>query len=94
MPVTLGPHLGERGHAVIGIFDVVIAELLEQITDDADHRAIIVDNEDRHRQINRHAPLAGPMRPPAHRHPCPCLTKAVGYQGALNIRSIGHYRKY
>jgi hypothetical protein len=62
MPVTLGPDLGERGRAVIGIVDVLRAELLEQVTDDADHRVAIVDKEDRHRQINRHAPLAGPMR--------------------------------
>jgi hypothetical protein len=31
--------------------------LFQKVADDTDHRIVVVDDEDRHRQVNRHDPL-------------------------------------
>ena len=61
-PIGLLPHLGERGRAVSGVVDVLESELLEQVADDADHRVVVVDNEDRHRRVSCHGPSLRPQR--------------------------------
>ena len=64
-PYLLLAHLGERGRAVGGIVDVVEAELLEQVADDADHRVVVVHDEYRHRQVDRHGASARDRALPA-----------------------------
>ena len=53
-PYFFCAHLGERRGAVGGVVDVLETELPQQIADDADHRVVVVHDEDRHRQINSH----------------------------------------
>jgi hypothetical protein len=48
-PVALAAHLAERSRTVVGVVDVLEPELLEKVADDADHRVVVVDHEDRHR---------------------------------------------
>jgi hypothetical protein len=40
--------------AVAGVVDVLETDLLEQVADNPDHRAVVVDYENRHREINSH----------------------------------------
>src|SRR3954452_426722 len=47
----------QRGGAVLGIVDVLKSKLFQKVADDTDHRIVVVDDEDRHRQVNRHDPL-------------------------------------
>jgi len=41
------PHLRQRSGAISSVINVYIADLLEQISQDADHHPVIVDDKDR-----------------------------------------------
>ena len=48
-------HLLERHAAIGGFIDIVEADLFQQIADDPEHRAIIIDDEDIHVHIDAHS---------------------------------------
>src|ERR1035437_1517348 len=52
--VFLALHLGERRRSVAGIVDIFESNLLEQIADDPNHGVVVIDHQDRHRQIEGH----------------------------------------
>src|SRR3954454_4860930 len=54
--VLLLLQLAESGRAVRRVVDIVEAELLEKVSNDADHRLVVVDHQDRHRKVHCHHP--------------------------------------
>jgi hypothetical protein len=53
-PIFLGLHLFQRSGSVGRVIDVLEAELLQEIADDPHDRVVIIDNQDRSRQIDGH----------------------------------------
>ena len=49
---------GDSSGTVGSVVDILEAELPEQITDDADHGVVVVDDQNRHREVHGHSWLS------------------------------------
>ena len=61
-PVFLFLELAQSLRAVLGFIDIVEADLLQEVADDAQHRLIIIDDEHRKRRIQCHDVSARKLR--------------------------------
>ncbi len=56
-PYLLSRILASAAVPSLRIVNVLKSELPQQIADDPDHRIVIVNNKNRHRQVDGHSPL-------------------------------------
>src|SRR5215472_16094605 len=85
--ISLGPHLGERSRPVGRVVDVVEAELRQELSQNAHHRAVVVD--DKNREVGTHPTSSAPG--PAPWQTMPALNGAM-YRGVFGCCAFGRIR--